>query len=126
LNWISEWLNNRQQRVVINGSESAWGPYKSGVPQGSVLGPLLFIIFINDIDLAPLDIDILNKFADDTKLGHRINSDLDRSSLQTCLNNLCDWATMWGMKFNEGKCNVMHFGKNNPRYDYFMNTFCVW
>ena len=122
LRWIAEWLRNRRQRVVINGSESMWGPVKSGVPQGSVLGPLLFIIFINDIDLAASDIGIMNKFADDTKLGQSVNSDCDRQKLQTCLNKLCDWASAWGMKFNEKKCNVVHFGKNNPRFDYFMNN----
>ncbi len=66
LNWIKQWLSGRKQRVVIKGKTSNWKDVRSGVPQGSILGPLLFIIFINDIDLG-IKNKIL-KFADDTKI----------------------------------------------------------
>ena len=121
LNWLKNWLSGRKQRVVINGEHSAWEAVKSGVPQGSVLGPLAFIVFINDIDFCTTMIDIVNKFADDTKLGHKINCDFDRNNLQICLDNLCVWASKWGMQFNEKKCKVIHFGRNNPKFDYSMN-----
>ena len=68
--WISDWLHNRKQRVVINGQSSGWEDVLSGVPQGNVLGPLCFIVFINDLDLSAGHIGKINKFADDTKVGH--------------------------------------------------------
>ena len=123
--WIKSWLSNRRQRVVLNGSESMWEYVLSGVPQGSVLGPLLFIIFINDLDSMTSMITIMKKFADDTKGAQTIANDDDRDKLQRCLDSLCEWTSTWGMQFNESKCKVIHCGKNNPRYDYTMNDITL-
>ena len=68
--------------------------------QGSVLGPLAFVIFINDLDDCIKQLTIVNKFADDTNLGHRIESDQDRETLQRCIDNLLIWAEDWWMEFN--------------------------
>jgi hypothetical protein len=121
LTWIENWLTNRRQRVILGGEFSDWIEVLSGVPQGSVLGPLLFLIFINDLDLEASEISALAKFADDTKLGQKIVTDQDRVLLQTTLNKLCGWADRWGMCFNVKKCKVMHFGRNNPHHTYEMN-----
>ena len=121
LRWISEWLSGRKQRTVLNGSFSAWADVISGVPQGSVLGPLASIIFINDLDTCTELISIMNKFADDTKLGHKVNTDRDREVLQDCLNKLLVWATDWCMEFNVKKCKILHTGRNNSKFIYNMN-----
>jgi len=116
LEWIKSWLTNRRQRVSVDGALSNWVDVTSGVPQGSVLGPILFLIYIND-----LDTDIvskLGKFADDSKLCKSINSQTDVSILQNDLYLLEKWADKWQMKFNEEKCVVMHLGKNNVKKPY--------
>ena len=119
--WISAWLRGRQQRVVLNGEMSLWAAVLSGVPQGSVLGPLLLLIFINDLDMSGTEAEIILKFADDTKIAQRIRNDEDRRSLQAALEGLTNWANLWGMSFNVQKCKVMHVGHANPGHDYHMS-----
>ena len=121
LQWIRSWLTGRKQRVVLNGKCSDWAEVLSGVPQGSVLGPILFLIFINDLDKATRMVEIMNKFADDTKLGHVVITDKERDQLQQALDELCNWSKNWGMEFNVKKCKVMHLGHNNKRFTYEMN-----
>jgi len=119
--WIHNWLSDRRQRVVLNGEYSEWAPVKSGVPQGSVLGPTLFTVYINDLDAAAALVAILKKFADDTKVGNRAATEEDRRTLQQALDNLCAWAETWQMQFNVKKCKVLHLGNNNRQMEYYMN-----
>ena len=123
LNWINAWLTGREQRVVLNGEESGWLPVTSGVPQGSVLGPTLFVIFINPLDLVVDNLaSILSKFADDTKVGCEVNSEEDRLLLQEVIDLLMIWAEEWQMEFNASKCKVLHLGKKNKQFSYTMRS----
>ena len=118
INWIEKWLIDRRQRVVVDGEVSNWKSVLSGVPQGSVLGPILFLIYIND-----LDDDITSKvlkFADDTIFFRKIESDADRQQLQNDLNKLNEWSEKWQMLFNYGKCKCLHTGHGNEDAQYTM------
>ena len=118
INWIEKWLIDRRQRVVVDGEVSNWKAVLSGVPQGSVLGPILFLIYIND-----LDDDITSKvlkFADDTKVFRKIKSDADRRHLQDDLIKLIEWSEKWQMLFNFGKCKCLHTGHGNEDAQYTM------
>ena len=118
-NWIEDWLNNRKQRVLLGGMASDWSTVRSGVPQGSVLGPVLFTIFINDID-ENICSNII-KFADDTKVFTCVSDGKDVLALQDDLHTLCQWSNDWQMLFNVSKCKVLHVGRNNPEFAYQMN-----
>ena len=100
-NWIEEWLRDRKQRVVVNGENSEWEQVESGVPQGSVLGPVLFTVFINDLDDRIES--RISKFADDAKLIGRAGSKKHTDIIQEDLNKLNEWALMWQMSFNAEK-----------------------
>uniref|UniRef100_A0A670HT18 Reverse transcriptase domain-containing protein n=1 Tax=Podarcis muralis TaxID=64176 RepID=A0A670HT18_PODMU len=115
--WICNWLTDRTQRVLINGSSSSWRRVTSGVPQDSVLGLVLFNIFINDLGDGLKG--ILIKFAGDTKLGGVANTPEDRITLQNDFDRLENWAKT-KMNFNREKCKVLHLGKKNERHKYKM------
>ena len=124
LQWIQAWLTDRKQRVVLNGHASEWRPVLSGVPQGSVLGPLLFLVFINDIDGAvDVTASVIFKFADDSKVLRQVESEEDRLALQADIDSLFKWSEDWQMLFNASKCKVLHFGKRNPRFNYTMGGY---
>ena len=98
LDWIENWLSGRQQRVLLNGTKSRWSEVLSGVPQGSVLGPFLFLIFINSIE-NNVNSTVL-KFADDLKVFRIIDGKHDQEVLQADLDKLVEWSDTWQMKFN--------------------------
>ena len=105
LNWVRAFLGSRSQRVVIDGEESESVPVTSGVPQGSVLGPILFLIYINDL---PDEVcSQVRLFADDTALYLTIEGEDDGSALQNDLDILSKWETRWDMEFNPSKCQVV-------------------
>ena len=118
LNVIEDWLKDRRQRVCIKGRWSGWIRVWSGVPQGSVLGPVLFLVFINDLDQG-IASSIL-KFADDTKLFKEVRHNTDCEALQRDLDNVVLWAQKWQMQFNVKKCKVMHVGRQTDCCEYYM------
>ena len=105
LTWISSFLKHRTQRVVVSGEKSAWSNVHSGVPQGTVLGPLLFLVYINDL---PDNIQSsVRLFADDCIIYREITNEIDARTLQEDLFTLGEWEKRWQMKFNCQKCFVM-------------------
>jgi hypothetical protein len=116
--WIEQWLTGRRQRVCISGELSEWKDVTSGVPQGSILGPALFTIFINDIDCNIVS--ILSKFADDTKALRHVPSTEFAFTLQEDLHTMYKWSQDWQLLFNKDKCKCIHIGHNNMQYDYFI------
>ena len=85
-----------------------------------MLSPLLFLIFINDIDQAASIVEIIKKFSDDIKIGNSMVNMEDKQKMQEALDNLCLWADTWGMAFKTKKCKVMHMGRNNPNHQFVM------
>ena len=107
LTWFANYLSGRHQRVVIDGATSQWAPVTSGVPQGSLLGPLLFIIFINDLpDVAIGDV-FTSLYADDTKVYRNINTIEDCMSMQKTLTNMDTWTRQNNIRFNASKCKAL-------------------
>ena len=110
INWIQSFLTNRIQKVVVNGEELDWKSVTSGIPQGSVLGPLMFVIFINDLpDIVNSDIYL---FADDTKVFKNIQNMMDSNILQNDLNIMSLWSDTWLLKFHPDKCKHMNISSN--------------
>ena len=120
LKWVKSFLRERTQCVNVDGAYSTWKKVISGIPQGSVIGPILFVIFINDMP------DVVKRclcklFADDCKLFGRVQ-DANDDCVQNDLSNLEEWSRIWQLPFNAKKCKSMHFGYNNPRRTYTLNN----
>ncbi len=116
--WIKHWLSNGKQSVVINGVTSEWMPVTSDVPQGSVLGLVFFVIYINDIDLGLNN--FISKFADDTNIGSAVLTECNRRNLQEDLRKISDWSVKREMPFNINKCQILQVGSRNIKTDYEM------
>ena len=100
-NWIEEWLHGRQKCVVLKGNVSSWKEVFYGVPQGSVLGPILFVLFIDDIDSVVIAAGLfLSKFADDTKAPRVVDTEAQAADLQQDLDSFAQWTETWQMLFN--------------------------
>ena len=122
LKWLNSYLTNRQQRVVLEGKSSSWLEVTSGVPQGSSLGPLLFISYINDMPLK-LRHSTIALFADDSKCYRRITKVQNCQELQDDINHLFKWSVEWGMSFKIEKCFVLSINQSNKHqpFKYTMN-----
>ena len=112
-------MQDRKQRVLVGDQKSAWSDVKSGIPQGSVLGPILFAIFINDI---PDGLNSLVKiFADDTKSYRAIRDENDHVTLQEDIDTIYSWSEVWQLGFNLDKCHMLPLGFNNKKHLYDIN-----
>ena len=119
LRWIGAFLADRTQRLVIEGTHSPPAPVLSGVPQGTVLGPLLFLCHINDLP------SVVNSqvrlFADDCLMYRPISLEADQVSLERDLTALERWSDTWGMKFNAQKCQIMTIARGRRRLSHFIH-----
>ena len=122
--WIESFLSQRTQRVKVNGAFSKWTNVSSGVPQGSVLGPILFILYINDLpdNLKHCTCDI---FADDTKIHATANDLYEAANIQSDLDSLSNWCKEWMLSFNKKKCHLLHFGRKNVKCLYHLDGFLI-
>ena len=122
--WLWAYLSCRFQHVTLNHCISNPLPVLSGVPQGSILGPLLFLIYVNDISPSIIDSKL---FADDAKCLKKVSSLPDYYSLQEDLSRLSAWSTKWKLKFNELKCILLRFSSKSPRvtFDYTINNTVI-
>ena len=120
IRWLMSFLTDRRQRVVMGDIISVWMEVFSGVPQGSVIGPFLFVIFINDLSRR-----IKNKlkiYADDTKILSKMRDSEDQKTLQMDLDEALKWSKEWLLDFNIDKCLIMHYGTNNKENQYQMDN----
>lgn len=120
-NWVESFLANRSHKVCVNGKFSNEAPVTSGIPQGSVLGPTLFTLFINDL---PDEVEsTVYLFADDTKIFGLANNKKDTTTIQDDLNRLDNWSKKWLLSFHPGKCKVLKLGNKNNTHeeDYYLD-----
>ena len=120
LNWIQNYLSDRHQSVIIDGKESDSLPVTSGVPQGSMLGPLFFVFYIND--LPNVCNSWVSLYADDAKVFRKIHRWL--YVITKCLDSLLACSHKWKMKFNPAKCNVLSISRKShvPNFQYCLDN----
>ena len=116
LRWIECFLTGREQRVVLQGQTSSWAQVTSGIPQGSVLGPLCFLIFINDLPDAIGS--SIKMYADDAKIYGRADTQQDRTKIQEDVEAVERWTKKWQLPLNTKKCKILHLGARNQRHEY--------
>ena len=106
--------------MSVNNHSSNIVPVTSGIPQGSVLGPIMFLIYVND--LPEIVSSTVKLFADDTKLYRMIKNEEEELQLQEDLNHLQKWSENWQLPFNVEKCKVLHLGPHNEEYNYILKS----
>ena len=119
LQWMKDFVWNRTQQVVLNGQKLGATFFTSGVPQGSVLGPVLFTLFVNDIPSMVSSPTFM--FADDAKIFRCVKSSDDHCAFQNDLSLLYEWSVRWQLKFNILKCKHIHFGPVHDYRPYYLN-----
>jgi len=122
--WISSFLSDRMQTVRVNNSYSEWTPVLSGVPQGSVLGPLLFLIYINDLGTSSPDLQSLYLYADDAKCFAGIKSLNDCVNFQRSLDSISNWSNLWQLNLAAEKCQIISFSYHTASFihNYYLNS----
>ena len=118
--WIENLLSNRKQAVVLEDEKSDYVAVESGIPQGSVLGPSLFLYYINDIPAGLTS--TIRLFSDDTIAYLAIKSNRDALKLQQDLDKLSNWGKKWKMAFHPDKCNVISVTRNKKKTIKFIYT----
>jgi ribonuclease P/MRP protein subunit RPP40 len=121
LSWFESFLSNRRQRVVLGDVISSWRVVRSGVPQGSVLGPLLFVLYIND--LPEYVEDTCKLYADGSKLISIVETMESVARTQRSVDGITEWTKRWLVRLNAKKCVVMHFGRANLRANYTIEEY---
>ena len=119
LQWFRNFITGREQCIRVNSSTSPYGSVTSGIPQGTILGPLFFIIYIDG--LSKIVVNKINLYADDSKLYGLANNDFDKNVFQTDINQIYEFCRLWQLRINGSKCETLHFGTNNPNYLYAIN-----
>ena len=128
LDWIESFLSNRTQCVVLDNEKSNIAPVTSGIPQGSVLGPILFVLYINDMPEVVDEKSEIFLLADDTKIFRKIESEADTIQLQKDIENLVKWSEIWPLRFHPDKCvsmTVSNKRSNPPVNRYYMGSTCL-
>ena len=120
LSWVQAFLEDREQKVVVDGRSSSSEAVTSGVPQGTVLGPLLFLLYINDLPSVVSSQVCL--FADDCLMYRPIRSVEDQAAMQRDLDSLERWGDTWGMRFNAKKCHIMTLGRGRSTLMHFYSS----
>ena len=120
--WIQSLLSNRSQKVQLEGSSSHTSPVLSGVPQGSVVGPLLFLLLINDLPEYVSSKTSVRLFADDCVMYRKVATEEDTKALQKDLDALQNWESDWLMQFHPQKCQVMHISTTSRKKEAIQNS----
>ena len=120
LNWIQDFLSGRYQKVIVNGTCCKQAPVTSGIPQGSVLGPILFVLYINDMPTGIYN--PIRLFADDTKIYTRSDVESSSETLQDDLDKLQEWSDRWLLRFHPEKCHVLKLGNKKSDSVYRMKS----